>query len=312
MSNKKGISIKDYFNAPSSITQPTAEPSNESAGNTSTSPPNEETNDKQQPPLSENQPYHSDSSYVFPKIVFGKQKRSCKHDWFKRFSWLDYNAFDDSVTCYVCKHQNNHDNLKTERKENTFLKKHQSSQCHRAASTYQMLIPPCPDVAELFDNKENEAQKLNRRCFMAILDSIQYLARQEIPLRGHGSDEDSNFFQLLMMKSKEFPELKAWLEKKQGKFVTHDVHNEILTIMSNSVLRSLLKKIEGNIYSTMCDEYTDCSNHEQLTFCLRWVEALKAHETFLGFYEIPDIKSSTIVSVIKDIFTRYQLSMENF
>ena len=118
---------------------------------------------------------------------------------------------------------------------------------------------------------------------MAILDSMQYLARQGIPLRTHSSDEDPNIFQLLMMKSKEFPELKAWLEKKQGKFVTHDVQNEILTIMSNSVLRSLLKKIEGNIYSTMCDEYTDCSNHEQLTFCLRWVEVLKAHETFLGF-----------------------------
>ena len=59
------------------------------------------------------------------------------------------------------------------------------------------------------------------------------------PLRGHGSDEDSKFFQLLMMKSKEFSELKAWLEKKQGKFVTHDIQNEILAIMSNSVLRSL-------------------------------------------------------------------------
>ena len=97
--------------------------------------------------------------------------------------------------------------------------------------------------------------------------------------------------------------MKAWLEKKQGKFVTHDVQNEILTIMSNSALRGLLKNIEGNIYSAICDEYTDCSNHEQLTFCL---------ETFLGFYEIPDIKSSTIVSVIKDILTRYQLRMKNF
>ena len=74
-SNKKGISIKDYFNAPSSITQPTAEPSNESDGNTSTSLPNETTNDKQQPPLSENQRYHPDSSYVFPETVFGKQTR---------------------------------------------------------------------------------------------------------------------------------------------------------------------------------------------------------------------------------------------
>ena len=81
--------------------------------------------------------------------------------------------------------------------------------------------------------------------------------------------------------------------------------------MSNSALRGLLEKIEGNIYSTMCDEYIDCSNHEQLTFCLCWVETVKAHETFLGFYEIPDVKSSTIVSMIKEILTRYQLSMEN-
>ena len=95
--------------------------------------------------------------------------------------------------------------------------------------------------------------------------------------------------------------MKVWLEKKQGKLVTNNVQNEILTIMSNSVLRSLLKKIEGNIYSAMSDEYTDCLNHEQLIFCLRWVEALKAHELFLGFYKISDIKSSTIVSVIKDI-----------
>ena len=108
-----------------------------------------------------------------------------------------------------------------------------------------------------------------------------------------------------MMKSKEFSD-------KFVKLVTHDVQNEILTIMSNSALRSLLKKIKGSIDSTMCDEYTDCSNHEQLTFCLRWVEALKTHETFLDLYKIPDIKSSTTVSVIKDILTRYQLSMENF
>ena len=74
---------------------------------------------------------------------------------------------------------------------------------------------------------------------MAILGSIQYLARQGIPLRGHGSDEDSNFFQLLMMKSKEFPELKAWLEKKQVKFVTHGVKNEILTTMSNCLAKPI-------------------------------------------------------------------------
>ena len=164
-----------------------------------------------------NHPYQPDSSYAFQETVFGKQKRSCKHDWFKR--WLDYNAFDDSETCYMCKRQKNQDNLQAERcKGNVFLEKgfkkwkkalekfekHQSRQCQQAASTYEIFILRCPDVAELFDNKEKEARELSCRCFMAILDSIQYLARQGIPLRGHGSDEDSNFFQLLMVKSKEF------------------------------------------------------------------------------------------------------------
>ena len=163
MSNKRNI--KNYFSAPSSITQPSVEPSNESAGCTSTSPPNEKTNDKQHPTLSESQPYHPDSSFVFPETVFGKQNRSCKHDWFKRFPWLDYDAFNDSVTCYVCKRQNNQDNLKTERcKENAFLEKgfknwkkaiekfekHQSSQCHRAASTYdQSFMPISPSLIQL-------------------------------------------------------------------------------------------------------------------------------------------------------------------
>ena len=124
MSSKKGISSKDYFNAPFPITQSTAEPSNESAGNISTPPPNEETNDKQHPPLSENQPYHPDSSYVFPETAFRNQKQSLKHDCFKRFPWLDYNAFDDSVTCYVCKRQNNQDDLeKVWCKKNAFLEK---------------------------------------------------------------------------------------------------------------------------------------------------------------------------------------------
>ena len=54
----------------------------------------------------------------------------------------------------------------------------------------------------------------------------------------------------------------------------------------------------------MCDEYTDVANKEQLTFCLHWIcKNLQVHEKFLGLYEITDIKSATIVSVIKDTLT---------
>ena len=51
--------------------------------------------------------------------------------------------------------------------------------------------------------------------------------------------------------------LKDWLNKKQGNYVTHEIQNEILTIMSKAVLRSLLKTIKGNMYSIICDEDTE-------------------------------------------------------
>ena len=79
--------------------------------------------------------------------------------------------------------------------------------------------------------------------------------------------------------------------------------------MSNSVVRKLLDSIRGNIYSIMADEYTDVSNKEQFTFCIRWVtDGLEVMEKFLGFYEIPNINSGTLVSVIKDIFIWYHLN----
>ena len=99
--------------------------------------------------------------------------------------------------------------------------------------------------------------------------------------------------------------------KIKGKYISHDIKNELLSIMSHQVLNKLLVSIRDTMFSLICDEYTDCSNKELLTFCLRWVtDNLDVFEHFMGFYEIPDIKSSTIVSVIKDIMIRFQLQFD--
>jgi len=45
---------------------------------------------------------------------------------------------------------------------------------------------------------------------------------------------------------------------------------------------------------------------------VRWVdESLNPHEDFLGFFEIPNIKSDTIVSAMKDVFIRCNLPISN-
>ena len=45
--------------------------------------------------------------------------------------------------------------------------------------------------------------------------------------------------------------------------------------------------------------------------CFRWIKDLRVHEDFLGNYELPDIKSDTIVTVIKDSLIRMQLSLND-
>ena len=65
--------------------------------------------------------------------------------------------------------------------------------------------------------------------------------------------------------------------------------------MANHVIRDLVSEIRGGFFSIICDEYTDISNKEQLTICIRWVDKeLQAHEDFLGFYNVPDIGAETL------------------
>ena len=95
------------------------------------------------------------------------------------------------------------------------------------------------------------------------------------------------------------------------RYTSHDIQNEIINLMSNKIMRNLLESVRSCIFSIMCDEHKDISNKEQLTFCMRWVtNNLEVCQKLLEFYEMLDIKSSTIVKVINEILLRYQLNLD--
>ena len=58
-----------------------------------------------------------------------------------------------------------------------------------------------------------------------------------------------------------------WLQKKKGKFTSHDIQNEILKLMALSVLREIAGNLQrAEFYTIMVDECADIGNHEQVTF----------------------------------------------
>ena len=148
------------------------------------------------------------------------------------------------------------------------FQEHQESERHRVGVDYEMTIAQThTDVIELANEATKKLRMNNRRCFVKILESLQFLARQGLSLRGD-DDSNSNFIQLLKLRCLDDPLLSTWLESKGGRYYSHQIQNEILSIMANNVLRELVSDIGDKCYSIVADEYTDISNKEQLTFCL--------------------------------------------
>ena len=99
-------------------------------------------------------------------------------------------------------------------------------------------------------------------------------------------------------------------EKKQ-KCTSHDIQNEIVMLMVHQILRNLAEEIRGSFQALICDKYTDVSNKEQLKLCLKWIDdCFSVYEAFFGFYKVLNIKSGIIVSAIRDVLLRTQISLE--
>ena len=52
------------------------------------------------------------------------------------------------------------------------------------------------DIGEMCDQGHQEEKKNNRKMFIQILESLKFLARQGLALRGSKNDSESNFIQL--------------------------------------------------------------------------------------------------------------------
>ena len=106
----------------------------------------------------------------------------------------------------------------------TAFEKHQLSATHREAVESLVLLPSQlqGDIGEMCDRSHQEEKKNNRKMFIQILESLKFLARQGLALRGSKNDSESNFIQLLRLHSTD-GKVDAWLQTKPNKCTSHDI-----------------------------------------------------------------------------------------
>ena len=90
------------------------------------------------------------------------------------------------------------------------------------------------------------------------------------------------------------------MAKKQDKYTSPQIQNELLQTMALSIIRDIASSIRDAKYFTiMADEVTDASNREQVVVCFRWAGSdFEPHEDFVGLHKVDKVNADMLVAVI--------------
>ena len=256
--------------------------------------------------------------------------RAFNASWFDKWGWLHWDEASERAFCFTCVSAFKEKKLKCGTADTAFItrgyqnwkdatiafRNHESSACHKQAVTVMITIPAThSDVGECLSSMLALEKQVNRECFMKLISSIRFLARQGLALRGDGAGElDSNFIQLLQLRAQDEDDSKlaGWMKRKSSKYTSHDIQNEILQVMALRVLRQIASNVQATHFTIMIDETTDTSTTEQVVVVFRWVDSsLQVHEDFVGLYETDSISSDSLCALIKDVLLRFNLTLEN-
>ena len=152
------------------------------------------------------------------------------------------------------------------------------------------------NVGECLSSQHAKDKSERQQLFIKILRIFFFLAHQGLPLRGDGSEDDSNYIRLLKLRAIDDPRINKWCQKKSDKYTSPAIQNEILKIMALKITQKIGESLQGSDYFTiMADETTDASNKEQVVICVRWVDNnFEAHEEFIGMHEVDSINATTL------------------
>ena len=256
------------------------------------------------------------------KILSENKGRYCQADWFTEHQWLWYHRPKRAVFCSVCtQHKQQHDNSpfifsETEsagfhnwKKGKERLSEHERSDDHRSALAKARKIQR--NVASELDKQVNELQQQRRKGLVSHLNTLKTILRQGIAVRGH-TDEESNIVQFNKDKAIDNPALALFLAENQ--YMGHEILTEQEELLVLTARRRLIHEInDSGFYAIICDESSDISKIEQLSFSVRYcTEKYEIAEDFIGVMPCDKgLTSEALLTYVQDIMVRCSMDTNN-
>lgn len=287
--------------------------------------------------------------YSFPYSVHRKngkdEKRYVGHSHLSKFKWLVLSDSHKGLYCKYCAlfatgsvggYQKNIPLQKLVTKPLTSFAKllgkdgdlpvHDASKYHKEAmqagkNFLACVRAPEKDVANQICSQRLHQVNDNRNRLLPIIESIIFLGRQGIPLRGHRDDgtllerssepsltsNEGNFREILRFRvSSGDTELQKHLASTSSRatYISKTTQNELIKCCGDEVLATLIQWVhESGAYSIMFDETTDVSHTSQLSLVLRYVHKNMVREDFVQFVDPRSDSDALDVSVTEPILT---------
>jgi len=271
------------------------------------------------------------SNWQFPKTNDSHGSVRCFHEkyYFKtqlcgeiiKRSWLSYSLSLDKIFCTTCKIFGlpnaqkltiASDGTRDYRNIKRNIENHESFNDHVQSVLSRALYESHNRIDAQIIQGSNIQVSENREILRVIIDSLIFIARQNIALRGHDestfSTNQGNFLELIKMFAKYHPTLQHHLntieqhKRNRLTFLSHDTQNKLLSILSNIVRSTILDEVKkAVIFSVTIDTTTDVSKLERFCLVVRYVFGGQIYERLLALTTTQDSSGFGMFQVFGNI-----------
>lgn len=227
--------------------------------------------------------------YLFPKQ--SDSGRSFQFKWVEKHDWLEYSKDRDAVYCYPCRQfgiGNKSDVFCTSGFNNwqKALASNQGFQRHEHSSIHISSMLSWKEHESRASRKQEVSSLLNetvlekRRYYLkAIVSTILFLAKSELPFRGDWNEEENeenghfrNLFKYTLERNEELQQCQK-IMAANALYTSAQIQNEIIHVAAEILRESIAAEMNKSSFLTlMADGMRDRNGNEILSIVFRYTK----------------------------------------
>ena len=271
--------------------------------------------------------------HTFQQKSIGGVLRRFNPRWFEQYpDWLEYSLDQEKAFCLFCYlfrvqagKQGGSDTFVSTgfsswNKADSFSKHvgDHTSFHNDARNKCEDLMRQSQSIKHALHKQTNVVKNDYQIRLSASIDVSRHLLHQGLSFRGHDEKEEStnkgNFLELLKYTASQNEAVRKVVMNnvpKNNQMTSHPIQKDIAHCFAEEVTKSVIQKINNDVFGLLVDESADISDKEQMAVVFRFVDKFGlVKERFVGLSHVKETSSSTLKDAIDDLFSKHGLSLK--